>query len=331
MTKKTIMALFCSVALFQSACAQDTNSKVPEKLEVQTQAHEQIKDVSQQTMAVATDIIEEAATAAPVFSAPDSAWRSPDPENTLYIDTVHGRVVLELYPEIAPGHVARIKKLAREGFYDGVVFHRVIDGFMNQTGDPKGDGTGDSPYEDIKAEFSFSRAAKSMPVQIMGDVKSKLNGANSITGFYKALPIATVSDDTLFLTKKGAINSYGLHCKGVASMARTQIPDSANSQFFLMRSEYRSLDAEYSIWGATVYGHDVLTKIKIGVAGEPNFMPDKMVKVQMAADLPASERMPVEVLRTDTQDIYAYSNWLKKQNGQRPKICDMQLPSRLKK
>lgn len=326
MIRKTILALMCSVAMFQSACAQDKGA-VPEKLDAQAQAHEQVKEVAQQAVETVTETVE----AIPVFTAPDSAWRAPDPENTLYIDTVHGRIVVELYPEIAPGHVARIKKLAKEGFYNGVVFHRVIDGFMNQTGDPKGDGTGDSPYEDLKAEFAFSRDAKSMPVQIMGDLKSKLNGANAMTGFYKALPVATVSDDTLFMTKKGAINSYGLHCKGVASMARTQIPDSANSQFFLMRSEYRSLDAEYTIWGATVYGHDVLTKIKIGVVGEPNFTPDQMVKVQIAADVPAGERLPVEVLRTDTKDIYDYSNWLKKQNGKRSKICDVKLPSRLKK
>jgi len=267
MTKKSFLALMCSVALFQSACGQDSGD-VQEKLDTPTETHEQFKDVAQQAVETVAET-PAAPVAKPVFSAPDSAWRTPDPENTLYIDTAYGRVVIELYPEIAPGHVERIKKLAREGFYDGVVFHRVIEGFMNQTGDPKGDGTGDSPYKDIKAEFAFSRDAKSMPIKVMGD--------------------------------------------------------------FLMRSEYRSLDAEYSIWGATIHGHDVLTKIKVGVVGEPNFTPDKMLKVQIAADVPANDRLSVEVLRTDTSDIYAYSNWLKKQSGARPKICDVQIPSRLKK
>ncbi|MDZ4841994.1 MAG: peptidylprolyl isomerase [Hyphomicrobium aestuarii] len=77
-----------------------------------------------------------------------------DPENTLIIETTKGRVVIAMRPDLAPGHVAHIKKLARENFYDGIVFHRVIDGFMAQTGCPKGSGTGNSKYPDLKAEFS---------------------------------------------------------------------------------------------------------------------------------------------------------------------------------
>jgi peptidylprolyl isomerase len=77
-----------------------------------------------------------------------------DPENTLIIETTKGKVVIAMRPDLAPGHVAHIKKLAREGFYDGIVFHRVIEGFMAQTGCPKGSGTGQSSYPNLKAEFS---------------------------------------------------------------------------------------------------------------------------------------------------------------------------------
>ena len=77
-----------------------------------------------------------------------------DPENTLVIDMTHGRVVIEMRPDLAPNHVEHIKKLAREGFYDGIVFHRVIDGFMAQTGCPHGTGTGGSSYPDLVAEFN---------------------------------------------------------------------------------------------------------------------------------------------------------------------------------
>jgi peptidyl-prolyl cis-trans isomerase B (cyclophilin B) len=77
-----------------------------------------------------------------------------DPQNTLVLETTKGRVVIALRPDLAPGHVERIKTLAREGFYDGVVFHRVIDGFMAQTGDPTGTGTGGSKLPDLKAEFT---------------------------------------------------------------------------------------------------------------------------------------------------------------------------------
>ena len=77
-----------------------------------------------------------------------------DPENTLLIETTKGPIVIEMRPDLAPNHVAHIKKLAREGFYDGIVFHRVIDGFMAQTGDPTGTGTGSSKYPNLKQEFN---------------------------------------------------------------------------------------------------------------------------------------------------------------------------------
>ena len=86
--------------------------------------------------------------------------RAASPENTLYLDLKDGRVVIELRPDLAPKHVQRIKTLTREGFYNGLTFHRVIAGFMAQTGDPKGDGTGGSKYPNLPAEFTqtaFSR------------------------------------------------------------------------------------------------------------------------------------------------------------------------------
>lgn len=75
-------------------------------------------------------------------------------ENTVFLDTANGRVVMELRPDLAPGHVERIKTLAKKGFYDGVVFHRVMEGFMAQAGDPTGTGSGGSDLPDLKAEFS---------------------------------------------------------------------------------------------------------------------------------------------------------------------------------
>jgi len=96
---------------------------------------------------------------------PAEAQMKPDPENLIYLDLKDGRVVIQLRPDLAPNHVARIKELAREGFYDGLKFHRVIDGFMAQTGDPRGDGTGGSSKPDLRAEFNaepHSRGAVSM-------------------------------------------------------------------------------------------------------------------------------------------------------------------------
>lgn len=327
MKKQIVFSLMCSLAMFQTACAQE---KAGTQLDATQTA---VSDVVEPVTNTGTALQAEKPMV-PAFTAADTEWREPDPENTLYIDTVHGRIVVELYPEIAPKHVERIKLLARQGFYNNIKFHRVIQGFMNQTGDPIGDGTGSSSLPDLKAEFAFSRDVSTMPVKMLGGVKSKLNGNNVITGFYKALPIATAADDTLMFTKKGAINSYGLHCKGVTSMARGgHSVDSANSQFFLMRDEYRSLDTQYSIWGATIHGHDALKKIKIGTVNDPKypgFVPDKMLSVQVAADVPANERMKIEVLKTDGNAILDYSEWLKNKDGRRSKICEIQVPSRLR-
>ena len=85
---------------------------------------------------------------------------SLDPENTLVLETTKGKIVIAMRPDLAPGHVERIKKLAREGFYDGIKFHRVIDGFMAQTGCPRGTGTGGSDYPDLKAEFNAEPHAR---------------------------------------------------------------------------------------------------------------------------------------------------------------------------
>ena len=152
-----------------------------------------------------------------------------DPENTLVLETTKGRVVIALRPDLAPGHVERIKTLARRGFYGGIVFHRVIDGFMAQTGCPKGTGTGGSDLPDLKAEFN-------------------------------AEP----------------------HVRGVCSMARSNQPNSANSQFFIVLKNSNFLDGKYTVWGKVTKGMDCVDKIK---KGEPPANPDKMIKVRVAADV----------------------------------------------
>ncbi|MBO6781810.1 MAG: peptidylprolyl isomerase [Alphaproteobacteria bacterium] len=157
-----------------------------------------------------------------------SAKQERDLENTLYLDLKDGRVTIELKPDLAPNHVARIKELTREGFYDGVVFHRVIDGFMAQTGDPTGTGRGGSDKPDLDAEFS---------------------NAN--------------------------------HGRGAVSMARAQNPNSANSQFFIVFDDASFLDGQYTVWGQVVDGMEHVDAI---TRGEPPADPDKIIKMQVAAD-----------------------------------------------
>ena len=163
-----------------------------------------------------------------------------DPENTLVIELKDGgRVVIEMLPDVAPKHVARIKELARAGEYDNVAFHRVIDGFMAQTGDVEnGDmednfnlrraGTGGSKHPDLPAEFS-------------------------------KLPFD----------------------RGVLGMARSQNPNSANSQFFIMFKDGHFLNGQYTVWGRVTEGMQHVDAI---TRGEPPSSPDRMIRVTVAAD-----------------------------------------------
>jgi peptidylprolyl isomerase len=152
-----------------------------------------------------------------------------DPQNTVLLDTTKGRIIIKLRNDIAPKHAERIKQLSRDGFYNNVPFHRVIAGFMAQTGDGQnGDGTGGSKYPQLKAEFS------NVP-----------------------------------------------YTRGVVGMARTSDPNSANSQFFIMFAENSGLNGQYTVIGQVVSGMDVVDKIK---KGEPVQDPDKILKMQVAAD-----------------------------------------------
>jgi peptidylprolyl isomerase len=259
---------------------------------------------------------------------PDEAWRTPNPENILYVDLEYGRIIIELYPDIAPNHVARIKELTRQNFYDYIAFHRVVEGFMNQTGDPRGDGTGGSDLPDLVGEFTFRRSDL-MPVSLTG---SKQLGSKKIpVGFYKALPVATQPIVQAMFTRDGMVSAYGLHCKGVTSMARSTEPNTANSQFFLMRDIADHLNAKYSIWGNTLIGHEYLTKIKVGSKSDnASFIPDIMKKVRLASDVPDSERVNFQILKTNSIFFENYLSNLKETEGSTPDVCDIRIPTRIK-
>ncbi|HZB37221.1 MAG TPA: peptidylprolyl isomerase [Beijerinckiaceae bacterium] len=167
-------------------------------------------------------------------AVPAAAQQRPaDPENTIYLQTKDGRVTIRLRPDLAPKHVAQIKTLTKEGFYDGIVFHRVIPGFMAQTGDPTGTGTGGSKLPNIPAEFTQE-------------------------------PF-----------KRGSVG-----------MARSQSPNSANSQFFICYEGCGGLTGQYTLFGEVVSGMEVVDKIKKGTSANNGQVsnPDKIVKMQLAAD-----------------------------------------------
>ncbi len=155
--------------------------------------------------------------------------QSHDPENVLYLDLSNGgRVAIRLMPQWAPHHVERIKELVKQGFYNGIIFHRVIDGFMAQTGDPTGTGQGGSKLPDLTAEFNDAP-----------------------------------------------------HVRGTVSMARTDDPNSANSQFFIVFYPRMGLDHKYSGFGRVIAGMDVVDAIQ---RGEPPANPTKILQASLASE-----------------------------------------------
>jgi peptidylprolyl isomerase len=151
-----------------------------------------------------------------------------DPENTLVIELKTGRVLVQLRPDLAPKHVARVKQLAKEGFYNNIKFHRVIAGFMAQTGDPTGTGSGGSKLGNLPAEFTQT------PFE-----------------------------------------------RGTIGAARTNDPNSANSQFFICFTHVPHLNGQYTVWGRVIDG---MQFVDLVAKGEPPANPDVMQKVYLLAD-----------------------------------------------
>lgn len=228
--------------------------------------------------------------------APASDWRTPDPQNVLVVDTNRGRIIVELEPRLAPRHVERYRTLARQGFYNGLSFFRVIDGFMNQTGDPKNDGTGSSELPDLQIEIPYRRGAEAPVVTVGKLAPDGENPAATEVGFIGVMPVRGAPSMQMMMTADGKAPVWGLFCAGVLGAARSGDPHSANSQFYFMRDTYPSLNANYTAFGRVIAGQDVVRAIKIG---EPVAPPqDVMTKVQVLADMPAGDRPTVQVMDT---------------------------------
>jgi peptidylprolyl isomerase len=271
----------------------------------------------------ATSVTAQDAFPAPETAAapPESEWRTVAPENLLVIDTNRGRVLVEMAPLAAPGHVERVRLLARNGFYDGIVWHRVIDWFMAQTGDPLGTGDGQSAYPDLTAELTFRRGTD-MPFTPVADPMG------APVGFLGSLPIQTQPDELMARTGDGMVHAWGVYCPGVAGMARGDEPDSANSQFFLMRQAYPSLDKRYTAWGRVISGLDVVQAIKTGedASGAVAAPQDVMTSVRVAADIPAARRPVARVLNTGSPTFAAMIEQTRAARGADFSICDLAPP-----
>ncbi len=266
--------------------------------------------------------------AAPPPSPPAAAdWRTPDPQDILIIDTNKGRIIAELNPLAAPQTVARIRELTRDGVYDGRSFFRVLDNFMDQTGDPLDSGAGQSSLPSIGPEFSFKRGPDT-PF-----VLASRQGAQE-QGLVGSLPVISQPMDLGLLTVDHKVEAWGAFCAGVLGLARGDDPASGNSQFFIMRTNAQAadhanhgLDHRYAAFGRVLAGQDVVDAIKVG---EPVEAPqDRMVTVKLLADLPEASRPKIRVI--DPAGAWMKAEIAREQASAGPDytVCDLAIPTQV--
>lgn len=250
-------------------------------------------------------------------SAP-AGWRALDPENTLLVLTSKGRIVVEMRPELAPLAVARVKLLARERVYDGLQFHRVIDRFVDQTGNPNNKDGGTSRHPDLPPEFTFWTLPGAFAV-----VRSASDGD---AGFVGSVPVESAAASEAARSPEGKLRAWGAYCPGVAGMGRQADPGTANSEIFFMREASRRLDRGYTVWGRVVVGLDVVRAIAVG---EPPAAPDRMLEVRVASDLPPAERPAVVVMDERGPAFAVLVARLRAERGADFSVCDVEVPARV--
>lgn len=246
-------------------------------------------------------------------------WRAVAPENLLVIDTVHGRILVEMDPRVAPQAVNRIRTLADQGFYDGLKFHRVIPNFMAQTGDPQGTGQGGSELPDLAGEFEFRRGRDAGFVRVAATPQGQ-------AGLVGSMPVVTQPDAQMMVTADFRAGAQALFCPGVAGMARAASPDSANSQFFLMTGPKEDLNGRYTPFGRVVGGMDAVLAIKAGNEAQNGQVddPDVMTRARTAAALPEAERPVVRAMTG--AGLQAEIERVRTEQGAAFDVCDVQPP-----
>ncbi|MDX2145873.1 MAG: peptidylprolyl isomerase [Rhodospirillaceae bacterium] len=250
-------------------------------------------------------------------AAAADTWRALDAANTLVIDTGNGAIVTELRPEFAPQGVARIKLLAREGVYDGLLFHRVIDGFVAQTGNPNNRDGGVSRHPDLPPEFMF-RLEPSIAHTMVTEA------SDAIGGFVGAAPFVGEARATEKFTAKPP-RAWGIYCAGAVGMGRQEGVGTANSEIFFMREPARRLDHTYTLVGITVAGLDVVRALAVG---EPPSAPDRMIRVRVLEDMPEAERPRLEIMDTRSEAFRARVNEVRAAKGADFSLCDVEVPVR---
>lgn len=254
-------------------------------------------------------------------AAPAAEWRTIAPENLLVIDTVHGRVVAELDPRIAPQAVERVRTLANQGFYDGLKFHRVIPNFMAQGGDPLGTGEGGSELPDIPGEFTFRRGRADSFLS-----NGPAAGGAGQLGFLGSMAVQTQPDAQMMVTADFKVEGVALFCPGVLGMARANDPNSANSQYYIMTAANETLNGTYTPFGRVLSGMDAVRALKAGDRAQNGRVvdPDVMTRVRTASALPEGERPTARVMTVSSPAFAALVTQTEGRLGMRFNVCEVQ-------
>ena len=306
-----------ALALTTAACARETTADTTEA------------DASAAS-AVSTAAAQETAPA-PQWDLPADAWRTADQEDLLYIETDHGMVIVEMAPEFAPNHVARMRTLAQERFYDFLVWHRVIDGFMAQGGGARSNPGHAADVDGLQAEFTVRRSGE----PVVTELQDRMINPRSLpqmakAGFWDGFPAGTQTAALAAITGDGQVQSWLLHCTGAAAAARTGDPNSARSQFYITRGNPEHLNAQYTSWGRVRVGQEAVDAIAVGSAmDDPDFRPDNIRSMRTGDELPAGEQVTIEVADTDSAAFAAYLDTLRDPSGNLPDICDITVPTRI--
>ena len=306
-----------ALALTTAACARETTADTTE-------------GDAGAASAVSTAAAQETAPA-PQWDLPADAWRTADQEDLLYIETDHGMVIVEMAPEFAPNHVARMRTLAQERFYDFLVWHRVIDGFMAQGGGARSNPGHAADVDGLQAEFTVRRSGE----PVVTELQDRMINPRSLpqmakAGFWDGFPAGTQTAALAAITGDGQVQSWLLHCTGAAAAARTGDPNSARSQFYITRGNPEHLNAQYTSWGRVRVGQEAVDAIAVGSAmDDPDFRPDNIRSMRTGDELPAEEQVTIEVADTDSAAFAAYLDTLRDPSGNLPDICDITVPTRI--
>jgi len=280
------IAIVATAFLFTAACAE---GEAPVKSVAAANA---IEEAVQDPNAVSYD--DKPSPAEILENSAPSDWRSLDPENLLYIDLERGRVVVALSTQLAPAHVAQITALAREEFYDGLSFYRVIDGFVAQGGDALETREIKTAAKTMMAEFD-----RPLTADIGFDAIDDADGYAARVGFVDSLPAGVDAAGKMI---------WHLHCTGAFAFGRNNERDSASTEFYITLQPQRYLDRNLSVFGRVVEGMEHLQALRRVAPPQSadDDMGETVLSMRIAADLPEAERTALEILDSSSEAFAAY-------------------------